>query len=444
MQATATLSPTVESSVGDGSTVNSTGGSVYLVAMHNYDQNGNLIPNMTATASASGAGGDKSVDAGVLSVNALEPTATANATVTADFDPSSTIIAAGNVSLLSQSDNTANSSAGILEFGVVGYGGVSSRSTSSGFTDASLFGLNRLVAGGNLSAIAMGTNSTTADATADGGGAVNVDGSSASADDSPMVTASLGSTGPVSVDGNTTIEGLALGNASSNAEGGGGAVIQVSTSAGDASWFPTIEADVAPDTDLDSGGNVNILAYDNANEAGMPDTSRMASSTATATAGGLEGIVGAQITVIGNSSTNSSLGAGDVISAGQQLNVIASSFDQTGGFVDGTAGGFGNEGSANGTLAMSSQTSAGTDDASSSAPTVLSAGKLINISSTVTDNGKPTLAGSGGGVIGSGGAQPHVERRGPRRRPDNLGAPGRQHHGQCPRRLTRDPGARKQ
>ena len=402
--ATATLSPAVQSFVGAGSTIDSTGGSVSLVALHNYDQNGNVIPDQGATANGSGAGGDKSLDVGVVSINSLAPTATANASVATVVSPGATIIAGQNVSLLSQSDNTATSTAGILDFGVVGYGGVSSVATASGTTGASLSEVAGLVAGGNLSAIALGTGASTANATADGGGAIDINASSVAAHDSPSVTASLGSTTPVSVGGNTTIEGLALGNAYSDAEGGGGGVIQVGTSFGEASWIPTIEAVVTAGTVLHSGGNVNILAYDNANQAGTPDSTREAYSRATATGGGFKATEAAQIIVTDNSTTDAHVGAGASISAGQALNVIASSLDQADGFVDGTAGGFGNYGSTDGVLFMSSQTQAGTDDATGSAPTFLSAGKAINISSTTTDNGSPAMSGAGGGAVGSGGA----------------------------------------
>ena len=252
---------------------------------------------MGATALGSGSGGDKSVDVGVVSINSLDPTATANATVSALVNPAASIIAAQNVSLLSQSDNTASSSASILDFGVVGYGGVSATATAKGTTTASLNGIDGLVAGGSLSAVAMGTDATDADSTADGGGVIDVNASSASADDSPSVTAGLGSTTPVSVGGNTTIEGLALGNAHSDALGGGGGVIQVGTSDGEASWKPTILAVVTAGTVLHSGGNVNVLAYDNANQAGTPDPTRVAYSEAVASGGGFDAIEAAQINV---------------------------------------------------------------------------------------------------------------------------------------------------
>ena len=248
------------------------------ISMVAFGPFGKRLADDRAHASGSGAGGDKSVDAGIVSINSLSPTATANATVSSDVNSGATINAAGNVALLSQSDNSSDSTAGILNFGVVGYGGVSSTATSNGTTQAQLNAINGLLAGGNLSAIALGTDATTSNSTADGGGVLNIGASNATADDSPTVPAALSRAHLVNVGGNTTIQGLALGNSSANAQGGGGGVIQVGTSSGEASWNPTIDANVGGGTDLKSGGNVNILAYDNPNQAGNQDTSRTASA----------------------------------------------------------------------------------------------------------------------------------------------------------------------
>ena len=191
--ATATLAPTVTTFLGNNSSVASTGGSVSLAALHNYEPNGSLVAGMGAQASASGAGGDKSVDAGVISINSLAPSATANATVMSDVNPGATINAADNVALTSQSDNTADSTAGILNFGVVGYGGVASNASASGTTQAQLVAIQGLLADGNLSAIALGTDGATSTSTADGGGVLNIDGSAANANDFPTVLAALSS-----------------------------------------------------------------------------------------------------------------------------------------------------------------------------------------------------------------------------------------------------------
>ena len=92
------------------------------------------------------------------------------------------------MALLSQSDNSSDSTAGILNFGIIGYGGVSSTATSNGTTQAQLNAVNGLLAGGNLSAIAQGTDETTSNSTADGGGVLNIGASNATADESPTVT----------------------------------------------------------------------------------------------------------------------------------------------------------------------------------------------------------------------------------------------------------------
>ena len=405
--------------LGANSSIISSSGNVSLIALHNYDSNGNLFVGYGAHASGSGAGGNKNIDAGIISVNSLSPSATADATVQSGVGSGATVNAGGNVSVLSQSDNSADSTAGILNFGVIGYGGVFAQAHGNGVTQAQLTGINSLLAGGNLSVIALSTSGATAKSTADGGGVVNIGASTASADETPNVAADLSSTQLVDVGGNTTVQGLALGTANADAEGGGGGVIQVGFSAGEATWAPTIEANVGAGTDLKSGGNVNILAYDNANQAGIQDTSRQAYAKATATGGGAITIEGAEINVGIGSSTTAHIGAGANVAAGNNLVVNALTFNQAGGYVDGTAFGLGNAGSADGNIAMTSQTSAGTDDAGAASPTTLFAGNLIQVSSNAANTANPSVKGTGGGVIGGGGVKLDVQLDEPATAPAN-------------------------
>jgi len=405
---TATLKPTVNAFLGNNSSITSTGGNVSLDAFHNYDANGNLVSGKGAHSSASGSGGDKSVDAGIVSIDSLSPTATADATVASDVNPGATINAGGNVAVLSKSDNSADSTAGILNFGVVGYGGVASQATANGTTQAQLTSIAGLLAGGNFSAVALGTNATTSKSTADGGGVINIGASDANADDSPALSATLSSGGAVNVGGNTTIQGIALGGSSADAEGGGGGVIQVGTSTGEASWTPSVQANVGVGTDLKSGGDVNILAYDNFDQSGNQDTSRQAYATATASGGGVAAIEAASTNVNVNSTVTANIGAGANLAAGNNLNVNALTFNQAGGHLDATAGGVVNAGSADGNIAMTNQTYAGADDATGAAPTVLAAGNLIHIYGNTSDNANASIKGSGGGVIGGGGVHLNI------------------------------------
>ena len=104
-----------------------------------------------------------------------------------------------------------------------------------------------------------------------------------------------------------------------------------------------------------------------------------------------------------NSSTTAQIGAGANVSAGNDLNVNALTFNQSGGNLNATAGGVVNAGSANGNIDMTSQTLAGSDDATGAAPTLLAAGNLIHVFSNTSDNGNASVEGSGGGAIGGGG-----------------------------------------
>ncbi|HEV3084808.1 MAG TPA: hypothetical protein VGY66_33915, partial [Gemmataceae bacterium] len=399
--ASVNLSPTVATFISQNSNVTSAGGSVTLQALHNYKPDGSLIGGEGAQASAGASGG------GAISVQNTTATTTANANVQTHVDAGATINAANNVVMQSYSDNTANGSADSFSGGLfAGVGGVAETAFANGTTSAYLGGINGLTAGGNLTILAQGSNSTSSFAQAAGAGVVSLDGSQASAADSPDVLAALSSNHLVSVGGTATVEGLVLGNASADAEGETSSFASVGTSKASASWSPTIEANIGAGTVLQAGGDVKVLAFDNYNEAGNVDKTRQAYATATATPLGLASLEAADISLSTNSNVNAHIGAGASISAAYNLEVNAQAFNQVGGAV--TGGGVGlliSYGSTNAQADMTSRTLAGTDDASGSAPTVLRAGQLVQILSVTNNVGNVNATGSGGGLIGLGGLQ---------------------------------------
>ena len=166
-------------------------------------------------------------------------------------------------------------------------------------------------------------------------------------------------------------------------------------------------------TDLKSGGDVNILAYDNLDQSGTRIPRERPRPAATASGGGVAALEAAATNVNVNSSTTAHIGAGANVSAGNDLNVNALTYNQSGGDLNATAGGIVNAGSANANIDMTSLTLAGTDDATGAAPTVLFAGNLIHVFSNTSDNGNASVEGSGGGAIGGGGVDLDMQLNNP-------------------------------
>jgi len=401
VNASANLSPAVTTFIGQNSSVATTGGSVTLQALHNYNADGTLISGKQAQTDAGASGG------GAISVQNTTATSTANANVQTHVDAGAAINAAHDVVVQSLSENTAHGSANSLSGGVFfGAGGVVATSSANGTTKAYLSGIDGLTTGGNLTVLAQGTNSSTSFAQSAGGGVVSLDGSHASANDSPNVLAALSSRHLVSVGGTATIEGLALGNASADAEGESFGVASVGSSKASASWSPTIEANIGAGTNLQAGGDVKVLAFDNYDRSGNVDKTRQAYATAIATPFGAASIEAADIALHSNSNVNAHIGAGASITAAFNLEVDAQAFNQVAGAVYG--GGIGfliSYGSTKADADMTSRTLAGTDDAFGAAPTVLRAGQEVQILSVASNVGNVTANGSGGGLIGLGGLQ---------------------------------------
>ena len=157
---------------------------------------------------------------------------------------------------------------------------------------------------------------------------------------------------------------------------------------------------MAGGTDLKSGGNVNILAYDNANQAGNQDTSRPASASATASGGGVSRLGGGRNRRERRlAAPPPMIGAGANVAAGNNLAVNALTFNQSGGNLNATAGGVVNAGSANGTHRHDQPDVAGSRRRRRGlAHNLPGAGNLIRVFSNNSDSGNASVKGSGGGV----------------------------------------------
>jgi len=416
VNAASTLKPVVDAFIGPYANVTSSGGSIQVQALHNYNVGSTTpIPGKGAHVLTMASGG------GVVSVDNTKSTATADATVNSYSDTSSMLRAGANLGLQAFSDNSADGTATNASGALVVFGGVHSIVSANGTTKAFLNGITRAIVGGNLSVIAKGTDTTTSNALANVGGIVDVPSASASADDVPQVQAIISSYLPIQVGQTATIQAVTLGNATANGTGAGGGLVNVGTSNAGASWQPTVTARVGPATSLTTGGDLNIEAYDNYDLNGAVNTSNAARATAIATGGGAFSIDGAVTNVTTNSHVVANIGAGSNLAAGNNLNVLAQTQNNLIGSGNGKTGGLISKGSVKVFGSMTSVTLAQADP-STGFPTRISAGStiptapwlIINPVNTITfqatanNQGTVTASGGSGGLLGQGGGQSSV------------------------------------
>ncbi|HYV35524.1 MAG TPA: right-handed parallel beta-helix repeat-containing protein, partial [Gemmataceae bacterium] len=393
----AVVKPTVNAFIESGSTISTSAGNINVLATHNIESNGTVTPGTGTHAKSQATSG------GALDIVGASANATSDATVTSQLGAQS-IVAAGNVSVITRADNAADALAPANFAGILAYGGMEAHSIANGTARADVADATNFQVGGNLTVLARGASESTATATADSGGVLNIAGSKATADAAPLIIAVISSPNVVNVAGDINVTALGQGNPQATANGGGGGVLQVGSSVANASWKPVIRSILDDHATLKSGGDITIAAADNNNENLQIDTTRFAKATATATGGGLLTSEAAAIFVTVDSLVNTIIGIGADIQAGKNLAIYAFTYNDVEGNSNGFAAGLVSGGSTDATATIGFQTLAGTDDTTSSSPTVLHAGSSITVLSNSDNVANFTLGGSGGGLAGIGGA----------------------------------------
>ena len=174
----ATVSPAVTATVGKGSLIVTSGGSIYVHAVHDSGATG-------ATATATAPGG------GFIAANGAVPKAVASAIVAAGVGEGATLYAGGDIAIRADATNIANATATALTVGLLAAVGTSvAIADASGQTSATLDGV--VSNANNLAVAADGRNFATTNADATGGALFGGNGAISLATVDPVNTARIG------------------------------------------------------------------------------------------------------------------------------------------------------------------------------------------------------------------------------------------------------------
>ena len=402
--ATSTISPTVATFIGVTSVT--AGGGIALQTTHNYSgTSANIANNARATSTAAGGG--------LIGLIGTRANANSNANVQTTVSGGASLNAGGDVVVTSRSFNDAFASGDGDVGGLVAVGEVEANASATGLTTArvnAVSALNTTGPGDDLIVTAVGTSNANASADASTGGLVDVREPRATATAAPNVQAFVSGSTPMSIGGSVDIKAVALGDVSATADGTGGGLVSVGTSAATANWTPIITAQIGGGaTQINAQDDVRVQAFNNFSEGGAVQNARRVRSDATASGGGLASIQGASAITNIDSFVEASIGAGAHVSsgnaAGDDLEVIAKSRNNGEAQARGVSGGLFSQGSSFARTTIRNDALAFTADSSTGDRTQLAGGGTIKIHAESDYRTDTRATGEGGGLIGLGGSE---------------------------------------
>lgn len=310
VKSTATVNPAVTATVGKGSKVTSSLGSIEVEAAHNVSG----LLGATATAQAPGGG--------IVSGSGATPTATASATVAATVEDEAKLSTRAGITVDATANNRADADAYALNLGFVTIGQSTAAATASGTTGAVLEG--DVLQAMSLSVLADGTNVATADAEASGGGGAALNGADVTATAAPVTTARIGRVDDfldgveIDVHGNLTLGANSIASAEVHGKtASGGLLFGVGTVDADASVTAQTDAIIGSFAEIDAKNDISIYARHNI------DQRRAAYATAEAPSGGLGvGASGATPTATSAAATHTFIGQRSDLFAGGDISVL--------------------------------------------------------------------------------------------------------------------------
>ncbi|HEV3341569.1 MAG TPA: hypothetical protein VG125_14480, partial [Pirellulales bacterium] len=215
---------------------------------------GSLAVAAVSTASANTS--SESGGGGVIAVTNIGITSTINSVTSATVAAGAQLqVASGNVAITANSANNANATSENI-----GGGGVNVQVSSPTANDTST---TKALMLGNLSASGLLIESTADDqsvagAGSYGGGVVQVGVANVNATTSPTVEAQIG--GTVQVTNNIGVDAIATSNANTTNNSGTGGVVNVSAQNATVNLNPNVSSDVAADASLNAGGTITVDA----------------------------------------------------------------------------------------------------------------------------------------------------------------------------------------
>ncbi|HHU63567.1 MAG TPA: hypothetical protein GXZ32_05095, partial [Clostridiales bacterium] len=383
----AVISSEVSAYFGNNVSVNA-GGDIIIKALHNYNFDGakrgekaQAVANASGGGALVGATGAEAKVSHTAQVNAYVGT---GANVSAGRDV--IIQALGNINGLASGDGNSG--------GVVGIGGVVVEVSNNGvikaYIDSTTQNPSNVVAGRHLTVSVLGSSTPTATSEQAAGGIVSGGGSSANAVSQLQVNAYLGTSGGTfsSNTGNITVKARGDGSINAEAKGINVGGISVGASTASANWVATIGTSVGKGTALTAGNNIDIIAEH------VNDWTR---SYATTSTGNLVGGVGSNADVTAVSTVECSFGQNSSLQAGNNINIRSESWSVTEAEASGSAYGVAAAGITKATNILVDTTGVKTENGVS-----MEAGNDLNISALSTTKARKCHATGGAGGVAAG------------------------------------------
>ncbi|MBI4790757.1 MAG: hypothetical protein HY782_27325, partial [Chloroflexi bacterium] len=300
--------PTVKTLVGDNATIVA-GGSITLLSLHNFDRAGNTIDKGVKALAVAGGGGLVGVSFALVLVES-------SASVETRVGSGTTLIAGNDITLQGLAYNKAEAKAYGISVGAVAVGVVIADATANGGAQSNM---NGSVGGANnLYITAKGVANSTTECTAVAGGIGAGSGNRAKAETNLTVQASIGNSGTIRVTNDVVISAQSIGNAYASGFGVAVGVGAAGVSLAQATLSQTVNAFIGTGTSVTAGGNILIQAAANYDFGGSP-INQGAKTEATAGAGGLVGITGADARSTTSANVETSVGAGSTLNAGNDI-----------------------------------------------------------------------------------------------------------------------------
>jgi hypothetical protein len=310
----ATDSPTVDSHVGAGATVNA-GGGISLMSLHN-------------TGGGAGAqAGAESPGISLVGFAGADPNASASASVSSYVSPGGTLNAGGNISISSNSNNFADAEAHSVFVGALGAGTSTPGATVFGSTRAEMNGA--ITGGASLSLTSQASNIGTADGGSVSVGLLNGLGVVTHTTISPTTQASIGdgtNSASVLVSGDVNVTAQSIDDANAQSHGVIAGVVAGGIVNANSLMTPTVLSFIGQGSSVtSSGGNVTLQADHNYNPDGSLIGGHGAHAGSGASGGGVASLEHTQTNAFASATVHTAAGAGATIHAAGNVALLARS-----------------------------------------------------------------------------------------------------------------------
>ncbi|MBC8508279.1 MAG: hypothetical protein H8D34_25770, partial [Chloroflexi bacterium] len=401
--ADAEVKPNIETKIGSGATVTTTGGGIHLRSLHNFTTGGAIIQNGAGKPNGAYVEGVAS-GGGILGGNGVDINAVSSPAI--DTFADGTLSASGAISLTSRSSQKAyaeaeSASGGVLAIGVV-------------LVDANANGTIKTHIDGNITSGTTVTLETYVVADAESpennaptGGLIAANGVDADTHADPTIKTYIdGSSSLTGLSGTVSLTSRSEGAAFTSAETGIGGGIALGNILTDAYVNPNIESYIGASAVVSTGGGITVASYHNYWNGAV--INKRAYAYAEASGGGVIGVNISHSYSEAKANIKSYADTGSVLDAGGDIKIEAIAHNKTYADSDGVAGGALGVGESKATALSEGLTQAYLNGNVRDKDVVTNPGaRNVTINASTFDDAQAmTVATAGGIVAGSGSYAP--------------------------------------